>query len=134
MSRYDDIIHLPHHVSEKRARMPLADRAAQFSPFAALTGYDGVIAEAGRLTQRFVDLDETAIGELDLELRRIAEHIQTQPLVTVTWFVPDNTKDGGSYRTVTAQVKKLDTTERLLLFTDRTEVPFYQITELQLHL
>lgn len=132
MSRYDDIIHLPHHVSEKRVQMPLLDRAAQFSPFAALTGYDAVIAETGRLTERCVDLDESAIAELNQQLRKLAERIDSRPTVTVTYFQPDPRKDGGSYQTKTGTVKKLSTTDQHLIFTDRTQIGFDQLIDLRL--
>ncbi len=131
MSRYDDIIHLPHHVSEKRAAMSLQDRAAQFSPFAALTGYDGVIAEAGRLTERCVELDEDSIQQLNEQLKQILSLLDSQPTVTVTWFQPDQRKDGGSYAVKSGRVRKLDTTEQLLQFTDHTEIPFHQILEIR---
>lgn len=133
MSRYDDIIHLPHHISEKRASMSLRDRAAQFSPFAALTGYDGVIAEAGRLTERCVELDESSIQQLNEILKRILARIDCQPTVTVTWFQPDARKDGGRYETKTGAVKKLDTVQQCLQFADRTVVDLSCITALQLH-
>ena len=132
MTAYDDIIHLPHHVSEKRVQMPLADRAAQFSPFAALTGYDGIIAETGRLTERYIDLDEGAVDELNQQLRKLAACIDRQPTVTALYFLPDLHKDGGSYVTKTGQVKKLDALTQTLCFTDRTEIRFSQLLGLQL--
>lgn len=133
MSQYDDIIHLPHHVSEKRASMPLIDRAAQFSPFAALTGYDTVIAEAGRLTQRCVELDEETIAQLNQHLHKILAVIHTHPTVTAVYFQPDPRKDGGSYQSKTGAVKAIDTHARILRFADRTEVHFEQLTALHLH-
>lgn len=132
MSRYDDILHLPAHVSEKRSRMPLHDRAAQFSPFAALTGYDGIIAETGRLTERCVDLDESAISELNEQLRKVFAALDSHPTVTVTYFQPDARKDGGSYVTKTGAVKKMDTNEQYLVFNDSTEVAFEQLLSLRL--
>lgn len=130
MNTYEDILYLPHHVSEKRVQMPLIDRAAQFSPFAALTGYEGIIAETGRLTERYIDLDETAISELNTQLQKLAEIIDQCPTTTVTYFQPDKYKDGGSYLTKTGQVKKLDTVYGFLEFTDRTCIPFSHILEL----
>ena len=131
MSKYDDIIHLPHHVSEKRVQMPLLDRAAQFSPFAALTGYEGIIAETGRLTERSVDLDEGAIAEMNAQLRAVLPLMDTQPKVTVTYFQPDERKEGGSYITKTGQLKKLDSHAGKLVFTDRTVVYFSRLLSLQ---
>lgn len=133
MSRYDDIIHLTRPVSERRLPMPLADRAAQFSPFAALTGYDGIIAETGRLTERCVDLDEGAISELNKQLQELARRIDSTPTVTLTYFVPDAHKDGGSYITATSQVKKLYVTQQYLVLSDRREIGFEQLLTLQVH-
>lgn len=133
MSRYDDMLHLPHHISEKRAPMSLHDRAAQFAPFAALTGYDGVIAEAGRLTERCVELDESSIQQINDQLKKLLTQIHQQPTVTVLFFQPDKWKTGGSYETKTGAVKKLDTLQQHLVFTDRTFIPFHQIISLQIH-
>lgn len=130
MSNYDDIINLTHHVSERHAKMPLSSRAAQFAPFAALTGYDGIIAETGRQTKRCVELDENAIEALNKRLRTLAQRLENQPTATVTYFQPDARKDGGSYLTKTGQVKKLDTVCGFLEFTDRTRIPFNSILEL----
>lgn len=132
MSRYDDILHLPRHVSPRRAPMSMRDRAAQFSPFSALTGYDGVIAETGRLTERCVELDGESICQLDRQLQRLLEQIDRQPTVTVTWFEPDKYKTGGSYQVKTGAVKKLDPTGQYLLFTDRTRLPFHALISLEL--
>lgn len=129
MSQYDDIIHLPRPES-RHAKMPLIDRAAQFSPFAALTGYDGIIAETGRLTERCVDLDESAIEELNKRLLSLAQQLDSSPTATVTYFQPDERKDGGSYLTKTGQVKKLDTQFGFLEFTDRCRIYFDTILEL----
>ena len=112
--------------------MPLLDRAAQFSPFAALTGYDGIIAETGRLTERSVDLDEGAIAELNAQLRAILPLMDTQPTVTVTYFQPDQCKEGGSYISKTGQLKKLDTARSRLVFTDRAEIPFARLLSVAL--
>lgn len=119
---YEDIINLPHHVSARRAAMSLQDRAAQFSPFAALTGYEAIIAESGRLTQSRAELDGAAVEELDQALRQLAESIHSQPKVTVTYFAPDRRKTGGSYRTITGRVRRIDTAERYLEFTDRSHI------------
>ena len=132
MDQYQDIIHLPHHVSRRRVQMPLMDRAAQFAPFAALTGYDGIIAETGRLTERCVDLDENAITELNQQLCKLADCIDQRPTVTVLYFLPDPYKDGGSYETKTGCAKKLDTVTGSLIFTDRTQIPFAHLLELHI--
>lgn len=131
--KYDDIINLPHHVSKRRAPMPLYDRAAQFSPFAALTGYEAVIEETGRLTDYRTELAESAKAELDEQMGLILENIQTQPEVTLTYFRPDERKLGGAYRTVTGRVKKVDTYERCLLLTDGFAVPMEQIVHIEIN-
>lgn len=114
MSKYEDIIHLPHPVSETHPRMSMADRAAQFSPFAALTGYDAAVRETARLTDSRMELDESAKGILD---RKMQELQRGQP-VTVTYFKPDRHKAGGAYLTVTAPFLRLDPIERRLVLED----------------
>lgn len=129
---YEDILRLPHHRSEKRSPMSLQDRAAQFSPFAALTGFDGVIQETGRLTLRQVDLDESAVAALDRMLQQIGREIHLEPVVTAVYFVPDRYKEGGSYTQKTGPVKGLDKLEQCLIFTDGTRIFFEQLRELTL--
>lgn len=128
---YNDIMHLPHHVSTTRARMPGIDRAAQFAPFAALTGYDTVIQETGRLTDRRIELSEDSLASLDRKQQFLAEHLADHPAVSVTYFIPDRRKSGGAYVTVTGRVKKLDNYQRLLLLHDGTQIPFDDILELE---
>lgn len=128
---YEDIIHLPHPVSKRRASMSLQDRAAQFSPFAALTGYEGIIAESGRLTDTATELAGAAVEELNAALAQVAENIHLRPEVTVTYFEPDKRKSGGSYRTVTGSVRRMDTAEGYLEFTDRSRIPLTQILALR---
>lgn len=131
MSKYDDIIHLSRPVSLKRMPMPMLDRAAQFSPFAALTGYEATIREAGRLTEKNAELTESAKGELDEKLRMIQERIRTQPEVTVTCFREDARKTGGAYVCVTGRVKKIDPYEHILILTDGTAIPISDIYGLE---
>ena len=128
--RYDDIINLPHHVSPTRKRMPMIDRAAQFSPFAALTGYDASIREAGRLTDRQIDFDVDGKLMLDEKLRRLAEHIKEQPQVTITYFVPDERKSGGKYVEVSGKVRKIDQYEKLILMEDGAQICFEKIHDI----
>ena len=116
--KYDDIIHLPRHVSPKRSPMSNYDRAAQFSPFAALTGYDAVIAETGRLTDRQIELDEGGKVLLDEKLQLIREHLSEQPKVPLTVFCPDDRKQGGAYRTVVGHVKKIDPITHCLVLSE----------------
>lgn len=129
--KYDDIIALPHHVSRKRAPMSMTDRAAQFSPFAALTGYDAAIAETGRLTEGYVDLGEGSKEVLNEKLKLLQAAQQAQPEVTVTYFCPDERKQGGSYRTVSGRIKKVDAVGQRLLFTDGTRIPFEMLLSVE---
>ncbi len=128
--KYDDIIHLPHPVSQGRSRMTNADRAAQFSPFAALTGFDGVIAETARLTESGMELDDMEKERLNHTLREIQQRIHTQPEVSLTWFRCDQRKAGGAYLCVTGHVKKLDVYSNTILLTDGRAIPIQEITEL----
>ena len=132
MSSYEDMLHLPHHRSAKRAHMTQQDRAAQFAPFAALSGHEGQIAEAGRLTDEPVELTPWAVEQVDEGLRRIRQELDRCPEVTLTYFVPDGRKSGGAYRTVTARVRKLLELEQTLVLSDGTQVPFGQILSLSI--
>lgn len=114
-NRYDDIIDLPHHVSLRHAHMSVHDRAAQFAPFAALTGYDDAIGEAGRRTVMKIELTEEAKAELDINLRSLMKRIAEQPGLTVTYFVHDTAKTGGQYVTVSGRLKSVNEQERSLL-------------------
>lgn len=124
---YDDIIHLPHPTSRKHPRMSAHDRAAQFAPFAALTGYDSSIAEAARLTNRKIELDEYSKDALNEKLSVIQEQLDIQPEVSVTYFQSDHKKSGGSYITATGCVKKIDTYEHVLVFRDAKKIPIEDI-------
>ena len=106
MKKYDDIIHLPHHVSPKHPPMPLQARAAQFAPFAALSGHEDNIREAGRQTDDWVELGEDAGEELDAKLSELRDMIH--PNVRIIYFVPDKRKEGGEYRVEEGVVKRVD--------------------------
>ena len=124
---YEDIIHLPHPVSVRHGAMSNRDRAAQFAPFAALTGYDAELAETARLTTPRIELTESEEYLLNRVYLYLQENISRQPRVTVTYFRPDEKKTGGAYITVTAPVKKIDEyTQTLILTTDET-IPLSQI-------
>lgn len=112
--KYDDIMDLPHHQSNRRPHMPVAERAAQFMPFAALTGYDAAIAEAGRQTERFREMDESEKILLDDTLRRIRES-EVRPEIVVERFVPDLVKEGGAYVETAGRFLKVDAAQRELL-------------------
>ena len=127
---YEDIIHLPRPVSKKHPPMPMSKRAAQFLPFAALTGFEGEIAEAGRLTQAAPELGEDALIALDRQLALLRQRLPEQPEVVVTRFLSDERKAGGQYETLTGRVRRLDEGNRALLFTDGTRVDLDTVVEL----
>lgn len=122
-SRYHDIINLPHHVSTHRPHMSMMNRAAQFSPFAALTGYEDSIREAARLTDTRIELDECAKVALDAKLQILQHHPRIP--VSITYFVPDARKTGGAYVTVEGPVRKVD--RRVVKMADQTEIPIEEI-------
>ena len=128
--KYDDIIALPHPEPRTHPRMSLHDRAAQFSPFAALTGHSAAIAETGRLTDSRITLDESEMARVDAELQRLQELLPSRPTVSITYFVPDERKAGGSYQTVTGTVRRIDTVNSVVLLTDRREVPIADIFDI----
>lgn len=131
MGKYDDIINLPHHVSAKHPQMSAIDRAAQFSPFAALTGHEAAIAETARLTETQAELDETRKETLDARLQLLREHILAKPEIAVTYFVPDAHKEGGAYLHVTGIPKKLDEIEHKIIMQDGTVIPIDDIYEIE---
>lgn len=122
-SKYDEIMGLPHHVSRTRPQMPMSDRAAQFAPFAALTGYDSAIKETGRLTDEKIELDEEALTTLDMKYQFLMNALDDEPEVTITYFQPDERKAGGKYVSATGAVKKFDDFERLITMQDGTRIP-----------
>ena len=128
---YDDIIHLSHPTSKNRPRMSIHDRAAQFSPFAALSGHAAAIAETARLTDRKLELDEDTKAELDRRQAILLEHISERPEITVTWFRPDEKKAGGAYVTTTGLLKKIDEIERVLVLTDGARIPLEDVAGLE---
>ena len=127
MSDYADILHLSRPRSQKRASMSLLDRAAQFSSFAALTGFEEVIEETGRLTDTFAEMDESAKAHINAQLQALSARISSRPTVSVTYFQPDGRKEGGSYQTKVGALKAIDEPQQCLRFTDRTEIPFHCI-------
>ncbi len=127
---YDDIIHLSRPVSKKHPPMPMTKRAAQFLPFAALTGFEGEIAEAARLTEPVPELGEDALAALDAQLSLLRQRLPNQPEITVTRFVPDEKKAGGHFETLTGRVRRLDEVHRLLILTDGAKIDMNTIVEL----
>lgn len=126
-NEYYDIIDMPHHVSKKRPQMSLLERAAQFSPFAALNGYDAAIKETARLTNQRITLDECEIESLNERLNLVASRLDESPEVCVTFFLPDERKDGGEYVALTGTVKKIDEYSQQVIMMDGTVVPITDI-------
>ena len=124
---YDDIIHLPHHVSRNHPQMPLRDRAAQFAPFAALTGYEAAVGETARLTSERRELDAQEAEELNRRLTDLSARLKDRPKVTIEYSVPDERKSGGAYVTVTGRVRNISVAERLLIMEDGTEIPMEDV-------
>lgn len=124
---YDDIINLPHPTSVKHPRMPLSDRAAQFAPFAALSGHSTALAETARLTDQRMELDEDARAVLDLKQQLLLERIKEQPEIMVTWFQPDEKKDGGRYIVSTGRLKRIHEAEQVLILTDGLKIPISKL-------
>lgn len=130
-NNYDDIVNLPHHVSETRPRMPMKDRAAQFSPFAALTGYDSAIKETGRLTDAKIELGEEALSILNMKFQVLLDNLDDSPEVIFTYFKPDERKAGGAYIDVSGTVKKVDDFERLFVMQDGTKIPIDDVLSIE---
>lgn len=128
---YEDIMHLPHYVSSTRPKMSMTDRAAQFSPFAALTGFDGAIQETGRLTDRKIELDEDALHELNRKFRFLMAHLSDRPEVSITYFRADKRKAGGTYLETTGIVKKLDALERRIILYGGLKIPMDDVLKIE---
>ena len=129
-SKYEDIIDLPHHVSYRHPRMSRIDRAAQFAPFSALTGYGAAVEETARLTEGLTELDETARAFLNEKLRMLADSLGDEPQISITYFRPDERKSGGAYLTVSGVVKTLDEYTRTVTMRDQTVIPMEHIREI----
>ena len=128
---YDDMIDLPHHVSATRPQMPMANRAAIFAPFAALTGYEAAIKETARLTDERIELDESAITAINMKLSILTDRIAEHPEVIVTFFKPDAKKEGGSYYTLTGAVKKIDDYEGVIVFQSDERIAIVDILDIE---
>lgn len=121
---YSDIYDINYQGSSKRAHMSLYDRAAQFAPFAALTGYDGMVGEAARLTGSRLQLSEEELFVLNEKIHLLSDCIKEQPQVRLTYFVPDRRKEGGSYCTAEGNARRIDEINRVIILTDDTEIGF----------
>ena len=126
-NKYDDMIYLPNPTPTCKPRMSLHDRAAQFSPFAALTGYEDAVEETARLTDTRLELSEDMKTILNEKMQMIVDNLDSEPIVTITYFVPDKKKSGGAYVDVTGVVKEIDEYERCIVMTDKKKIPIEQI-------
>lgn len=129
--KYDEIIDLPHHVSKTRPQMPMSDRAAQFSPFAALTGYDSAIKETGRLTDEKIELGEESLTALNARYQMLMDVLAEGPEVRITYFKPDERKAGGTYVTITGAIRKIDDFEQIIIMQDGTRIPMGDVLSLE---
>ncbi|MCR5166376.1 MAG: hypothetical protein K6C13_04045 [Oscillospiraceae bacterium] len=128
---YDDIKHLTRPQYDDFPPMPMSDRAAQFSPFAALVGYDDAVAETARLTDSETELTETQIYELNKQIAYIIDHIDERPLIRLTYFVPDKKKAGGAYTTCSGNIRRLDDVNHEFIFTDKTVIDMDRVIKIE---
>lgn len=129
--KYSDIINLPHHQSKTKRPMPIGDRAAQFAPFSALTGYDDKVKETARITKDKIELDDYLIEDINNKLLFIEENIDNEPIIQITYFKKDEKKDGGAYITVSGRVKRLNLIKRRIIMQDKTEIPIDEIFSIE---
>lgn len=131
MKDYSDIINMPHHVSNNRPQMSMRDRAAQFAPFAALTGYDDAVRETARQTNQKIELLDEQVAILNEKILFLIEKIKDNLEITITYFIPDKKKEGGAYTTVKGIVKKIDEYNKLIILNDGREIMMDSIFDLQ---
>ena len=131
ISKYEDIINMPHHVSKKHPHMSMLDRAAQFAPYAALTGHKDLIDETARLTDRKIDLNEEEKDILNYKLKIILEQIDLKPMVNITYFVKDDKKQGGCYLSITSIIKKFDEYRKTIVLEDKLEIKLDDIFDIE---
>lgn len=130
MNNYDDIINLPHHVSVKHPRLSKEQRAAQFAPFAALTGYGDAIKETARITEDRIEIDEEEKKKIDNKIIELKSKINNKPKVTITFFIPDIKKSGGEYVTIIGNLRRIDEYNKLLILEDKKKIPIEEIIEI----
>lgn len=131
IDKYKDMIYMDRPISKKHTPMPLENRAAQFAPFAALTGYDDAVNETSRLTVNKIELSEEKKAELDLTLSNLNSVITTNPKASITFFVPDSLKAGGDYVTVNASIRKIDSVSRTIILMDRSVIAIDDIISIE---
>lgn len=129
--KYDDIINLPHHVSNTREPMSIMERAAQFSPFQALTGYEAAIKETARLTDEKAELGEDDLSALNTKLRILADHLEESPKVSFVYFRPDERKAGGSYVSMTGKVRRIDEIAGQIILVSGEKIPIHSVCDIQ---
>lgn len=129
MGKYDNIINLPHHVSDYHKPMPMRNRAAQFAPFAALSGYENAIDETMRLTESFKELSDE---EIDLLSRKLQYAIDNKSFIKITYFVPDKKKAGGAYKSLSGTIKKWEEVDNILIMKDGKKIPIEFISEIDI--
>lgn len=129
--KYDDIINLPRHISKKRPPMAIKDRVAQFSPFAALTGHDAEVKETARITEKRVELDQYMKEKLNHKLQILMDKVKEEPEINITYFEPDDKKDGGTYITIIGTVKKIDKYNKIILMKDYVSIPLDEIIDIE---
>lgn len=130
--KYDDIINFGHYDPKCHRRMPMYQRAAQFAPFAALTGYEDKVKEMGRITYEKKEISEDKINEIELKLLKLNDHIKERPKVSVTYFVKDDKKDGGLYKNYIGYLKRIDNINNTLLFTDKSKIALRDVIEVNI--
>lgn len=131
IEKYKNIINLPHHVSKKHPQMSIYERSAQFAPFSALTGYEDIIKEEGRLTDDRIEINEEERAILDFKLNSLIKKIDEMPSVSITYFIPDEMKSGGKYTTVNVRIKKIDLLEQVIVTEDGTYISAGDIIDMQ---
>lgn len=131
--QYSDIIHLPHQTSKRRPHMSISHRAAQFAPFAALTGHDMAVREVARLTTDKAELDESSIDILNVKLQILKEYLPHRPMVRITYFQPDEKKSGGAYVTTEGCMKKIDEYNNIVVMMQGIQIPISEIFDIKCH-
>ena len=133
MDKYDDIINLPHYEPKYHPRMSKYKRSAQFAPFAALVGYDEQVKECSRLTDERLEIDEELKDTINYKLNKINELIKNNPVVEITYFIPDVKKDGGKYITEKGNVKRIDYINRFIKFTDNKKIILDDVIDIKIN-
>ena len=132
MGEYDDIINLPHYEPKNHPRMSMMNRAAQFAPFSAVAGHDAAIREAGRITDGWTDIADSGNEELNRKMELLLSKLSEHPMVIIEYFLPDQHKSGGSYHTISGNVRRIDEYERIIELMDRQKIPIDFIRNLTL--